>query len=112
MADGPNFEKVFQDMSVFNGNDPNDVRVIKQYLRFYKDTESFALYAKHYLPMLSVKDRAEFEEDAAEVPVKEKIDTTVTEIETKEESPVVSTTNITEIVVSPSAKKKSRPSTK
>jgi len=67
--DGPNFEKVFQGMSVFHGKDPNDVKVIKQYLRFYQDTESFTLYANHYLPMLSDKDRAEFEKVAEPVEV-------------------------------------------
>lgn len=80
--DGPNYERVFQEMKVFHGGDPNDVKVIKQYLRFYQDTEQFDLYAKHYLPMLSEEDRAEFEpnkspETPAEVNV-EVVDETVT----------------------------------
>jgi len=102
--DGPNFEKVFQGMSVFNGNDPNDVRVIKQYLRFYKDTESFALYANHYLPMLSVTDRAEFEKVAPVEPVEAPV--VVEPVETEKE--------VTETVVLsvPAPKKRGRPSTK
>jgi len=104
MADGPNFEKVFQGMSVFNGNDPNDVRVIKQYLRFYQDTDSFALYAKHYLPMLSVNDRAEFEKVAPAEPV----DVPVVE------EPVETEKELTETVVLsvPTPKKRGRPSAK
>jgi len=82
MSDGPNFEKVFQGMKVFHAGDPNDVKIIIRYLRFYKDTDSFELYAKHYLPMLTKEQAKEFkdhEEPVVAEPVVSEAVETVTE---------------------------------
>ena len=83
MPDGPNYEKVFTDMKVFNGKSPEDVKHIVRFLHFFNGTDAFELYAKHYLPMLSPEVAAQFakveEKPAVEEKVEEEIaDTPIT----------------------------------
>ena len=98
MADGPNFEAVFQGMKCLHGGNENDVKIIIQYLRFYKDTDQFELYANHYLPMLSEEAAAEF------APKKAK--TAVVEVTASPEEPKVTETTTVSISA---PKKKGRP---
>lgn len=73
--DGPNYEKVFRGMQCLNNGTPDDVKIIKQYLRFYRESEEFAKFAEHYLPILPEADRAEFidEEELSIEEVNEKL---------------------------------------
>jgi hypothetical protein len=88
--DGPNYEAVFQKMQALHGGNPEDVKIIVRYLRFYQGQDGFEMYAKHYLPMLSPEVAAEF-------------------LEKKED---VSEKIVTETVSIPVPKKKGRPSKK
>lgn len=75
--DGPNFEAVFRKMEALNGNNPESLQTIIRYLRFFKGTDEYGLYIKHYLPMLPADVAKEFAEPkvvkvevkAVEVPV-------------------------------------------
>lgn len=60
MPDGPNYEQVFTRMQVFHGKNPEDVKHIVRYLRFFRGQDGYELYAKHYIPMLSPEIAAEF----------------------------------------------------
>lgn len=60
MADGPNYEKVFRGMQCLHGGNPEDVKIIKRFLRFFEGEHEYEVFAKHYLPMLSEEDRKEF----------------------------------------------------
>ena len=89
-TDGPNYEAVFRKMNVLHGGNPEDVKTIVRFLRFFQGTEEYEVYAKHYLPMLSPEVAAEFQ--PKEEPVV--TETTVTEIEAQPSQPVTETVSI------------------
>lgn len=60
MPDGPNYEQVFTKMQVFHGKNPEDVRHIVRYLRFFRGQDGYEMYAKHYIPMLPPEIAKEF----------------------------------------------------
>lgn len=60
MQDGPNYEQVFTKMQVFHGGNPEDVKHIVRYLRFFRGQDCYEMYAKHYIPMLPSEIAIEF----------------------------------------------------
>lgn len=101
MPDGPNYEKVFTDMKVFNGKNPEDVKHIVRFLHFFNGTDAFELYAKHYLPMLSPEIAAQFAKEEEKPSVEQKI---VEPVEEKTAEKPINVTVVTEV-----PKKKGRP---
>ncbi len=92
MPDGPDYETVFKRMQCLHGGNPEDVRIIVRYLRFFKGQGGYDGYLAHYLPMLSADVAAEFTEDTVE--------------------PVIATETVvvtTEEIPKPTPKKRGRP---
>lgn len=100
MPDGPNYEKVFTDMKVFHGGNAEDVKHIVRYLHFFKGTDAFELYAKHYLPMLAPEVAAQF------VEVKEEKIAEPVSIEQKVEEKKIAVDQVAETVIDETSKKK------
>lgn len=101
MADGPNYEALFQGMKCLHGGNAEDVKVIVRYLRFYEGQDGYERYAKHYLPMLPKEIAAQFSPQE----IKGKA---VVEVTESAEEPV--TISFTSKV--PTPKKRGRPSSK
>lgn len=51
MSDGPNIEKLFNEMQCLNAQ--SNAREIVRWLRFYRDETAYQQYLKHYLPMFA-----------------------------------------------------------
>lgn len=109
MADGPNYEQVFTKMQVFHGGNAEDVKHIVRFLHFFRGSDAYELYAKHYLPMLAPEVAAQFAEVKPEVKEETVTETTVTEVPAAPEEPTVTETTTTSISA---PKKKGRPSKK
>lgn len=89
MADGPNYEEVFRKMQCLRGDNPEGLKTIVRYLRFFKGTDEYELYIGHYLPMLppdvavEFKPKAEVKEVVVETVIVHEPSVPVTETVTK-----------------------------
>jgi hypothetical protein len=59
--DGPNYEQLFMTCQCLNPQ--ANLKYIVNYLRFYKSSDAYQAYLKHYVPMLARPEfEAEFDE--------------------------------------------------